>query len=100
MPSADVKAVEAALADLEALLGSRATTSEVQREHHSHGESYHLHAPPDIVCFPRSTAEVSEILKISARYRIPVIPFGAGTSVEGHVNAFRGGICNRSARNE
>ena len=90
--SVNVKIVEAALADLQALLGSRATTSEVQREHHSHGESYHLHAPPDIVCFPRSTAEVSEILKISARHQIPVIPFGAGTSVEGHVNALHGGI--------
>src|SRR5580698_1168064 len=90
--SVNVKIVEAALADLQALLGARATTSEVQREHHSHGESYHLPAPPDIVCFPRSTAEVSEILKISARHQIPVIPFGAGTSVEGHVNALHGGI--------
>jgi D-lactate dehydrogenase (cytochrome) len=90
--SVDAKALEAALADLQPLLGSRVTTSEVQREHHSHGESYHTHALPDIVCFPRSTAEVSEILKISARRQIPVIPFGAGTSVEGHVNALRGGI--------
>jgi D-lactate dehydrogenase (cytochrome) len=90
--SVNVKALEAALADLQPLLGSRVTTSDVQREHHSHGESYHLPAPPDIVCFPRNTAEVSEILKISARHLIPIIPFGAGTSVEGHVNALRGGI--------
>jgi D-lactate dehydrogenase (cytochrome) len=90
--SVNVKALEAALAELQPLLGSRVTTSEVQREHHSHGESYHLPAPPDIVCFPQNTAEVSEILKISARHQIPVIPFGAGTSVEGHVNALRGGI--------
>ncbi len=90
--SVNVKTLEAALADLQPLLGSRVTTSDVQREHHSHGESYHLPAPPDIVCFPRNTAEVSEILKISARHLIPVIPFGAGTSVEGHVNALRGGI--------
>ena len=85
-------AVEAALADLEPLLGSRVTTNAVEREHHSHGESYHLPALPDIVCFPQSTAEVSEIMKISARHQIPVVPFGAGTSVEGHVNALRGGI--------
>jgi D-lactate dehydrogenase (cytochrome) len=90
--SVNVKALEAALAELQPLLGSRVTTSDVQREHHSHGESYHVPAPPDIVCFPRDTAEVSEILKISARHQIPVIPFGAGTSVEGHVNALRGGI--------
>src|SRR5271155_229050 len=90
--SVNVKALEAALAELQPLLGSRVTTSDVQREHHSHGESYHLPAAPDIVCFPQNTAEVSEILKISARHQIPVIPFGAGTSVEGHVNALRGGI--------
>ncbi len=84
--------VEAAFFDLEALLGKRATRSEVQREHHSRGESHHLPAPPDIVCFPHSTEEVSEILKVSARHHLPVIPFGAGTSVEGHVHAIRGGI--------
>ena len=81
-----------AIADLQSLLGSRATTAVVQREHHSHGESYLPPGLPDVVCFPRSTNEVSEILKISARHRIPVIPFGAGTSVEGQVNAIRGGI--------
>src|SRR5271156_6110602 len=90
--SVNVKALEAALAELQPLLGSRVTTSDVQREHHSHGESYHLPAAPDIVCFPRDTAEVSEILKISARHQIPVVPFGAGTSVEGQVNATHGGL--------
>jgi D-lactate dehydrogenase (cytochrome) len=84
--------LEAAISDLQALLGSRATAASAQREHHSHGESYHPPALPDLVCFPRSTNEVSAILKISERYRIPVVPFGAGTSVEGQVNAIRGGI--------
>jgi D-lactate dehydrogenase (cytochrome) len=84
--------LEAAVSELQALLGSLATTAEVQREHHSHGESYLPPALPDVVCFPRSTHEVSEIVKISARHRIPVVPFGAGTSVEGQVNAIRGGI--------
>ena len=82
--------LEAAIADLKSLLESRATTSPAQREHHSHGESYLEPAAPDVVCFPRSTAEVSEIMKISARYCIPVVPFGAGTSVEGQVHAIRG----------
>ena len=90
--SVDAKVLEAALAELHSFLDSRASTSETQREHHSHGESYHTPAQPDIVCFPRSTEEVSEILKVSARHKIPIIPFGAGTSVEGHVNAIRGGI--------
>ena len=88
----DVKTLESALAELQPLLGSRVTTNVVQREHHSHGESYHPPALPDIVCFPKSTDEVSEIMKVSARHQIPVVPFGAGTSVEGHVNAVRGGI--------
>jgi D-lactate dehydrogenase (cytochrome) len=90
--SLNVADLEAAISDLQSLLGSRATTASVQREHHSHGESYLPPALPDVVCFPRSTNEVSEILKISTRHRISVVPFGAGTSVEGQVNAIRGGI--------
>lgn len=87
-----LQALEAAVFELKALLGARATTAAAVREHHSHGESYHPPAAPDVVCFPRATEEVSEILKISARYQVPVVPFGAGTSVEGHVHALRGGI--------
>jgi D-lactate dehydrogenase (cytochrome) len=92
VPKAGAKSVEAAFSDLEALLGKRVTRSDAQREHHSRGESHHAPAPPDIVCFPHSTDEVSEIVKVSARHQLPIIPFGAGTSVEGHVNAIRGGI--------
>ena len=84
--------IAAAIRDLQALLDRRATTAEVVREHHSHGESYHAAAAPDVVCFPHSTGEVSEILKISARHQVPVIPFGAGTSMEGQINAIHGGI--------
>ena len=89
---ADDKGLEAGVAELKSLLGTRATTASSQREHHSHGESYHAPAAPDVVCFPRNTMEVSEIMKISARHRLPVIAFGAGTSVEGQVHAIRGGI--------
>src|ERR1700689_3982804 len=84
--------LETALSELQTLLSSRVTTAVAQREHHSHGESYHTPALPDAVCFPHSTEEVSEIIKISAKCRVPVIPFGAGTSLEGQVNALRGGI--------
>src|SRR5437868_8172949 len=84
--------LQRAVQDLKTLLGSRATTATAVREHHSRGESYHAPAPPDVVCFPHTTGEVSEILKISAKYQIPVVPFGAGISVEGHVHAIRGGI--------
>jgi D-lactate dehydrogenase (cytochrome) len=77
---------------LKTLLGSRASDAASIREHHSHGESYHQPAAPDVVCFPASTSEVVEIVKISQRFQQPIVPFGAGTSLEGHVHAVHGGI--------
>jgi D-lactate dehydrogenase (cytochrome) len=85
-------AVEAAVAELKRLLDTRASDGAAVRDHHSHGESYHPPAAPDVVCFPTTTEEVVEIVRISARYQLPVVPFGAGTSLEGHVQALRGGI--------
>ena len=82
----------AAIAELKSLLGSRANDSDTVREHHSHGESYHRPAAPDIVCFPQSTDEVAAIVGVSARHGVPIVPFGAGTSLEAHVNALYGGI--------
>lgn len=84
--------LEKAINELRSLLGARTSTAMAVREHHSQGESYHAPAAPDAVCFPHTTEEVSEILKISAAHQVPVIPFGAGTSVEGHIHAIRGGI--------
>jgi len=84
--------IEAAWAELHGFLGDRVSVSEAMREHHSHGESTHPPGMPDLVCFPQSTEEVSRIVKVSARYGLPVVPFGAGTSLEGHVHAIRGGI--------
>jgi len=84
--------IDEAISELNSLLGRRATTAESVREHHSHGESYHPPALPDVVCFPHSTEEVSEVMKISARHQVPVIPFGGGTSMEAQVNAIHGGI--------
>jgi D-lactate dehydrogenase (cytochrome) len=85
--------MNAVVTELKALLGSRATDAAAIREHHSHGESYHAPAAPDIVCFPSTPEEVVEIVRISARHQVPIVPFGAGTSLEGHVHALRGGIC-------
>jgi D-lactate dehydrogenase (cytochrome) len=84
--------MSSAIAELKDLLGQRATDAASVRDHHSHGESYHPSALPDVVCFPASLDEVVAIVKISAQYGIPIVPFGAGTSLEGHVQALRGGI--------
>src|SRR5437879_2065260 len=92
MPNPAVAPAHAAADALKRLLGSRASDTAAVREHHSHGESYHAPSPPDIVCFPTSTEEVAEIVKISAAFGMPIVPFGAGTSLEGHVNAIHGGI--------
>jgi D-lactate dehydrogenase (cytochrome) len=81
-----------ALERLRSLLGDRVTDAVAVREHHSHGESYHAPAAPDLVCFPASTDEVVEIVRVSRDTGLPLIPFGAGTSLEGHVHAIRGGI--------
>ena len=77
---------------LKALLGDRISSAESVREHHSHGESWHPPGLPDLVAFPTSTGEVSGIVRICAEQRIPVIPFGMGSSLEGHVNALEGGV--------
>ena len=82
-----------AIAELRRLLGERATDAAAVLEQHGHGESYHPAAPPQVVCFPRTTEEVAAVVAISARFRLPVVPFGAGTSLEGHVHAIHGGIC-------
>jgi D-lactate dehydrogenase (cytochrome) len=81
-----------ALQQLRALLGDRVTDAVAVREHHSHGESYHAPAAPDLVCFPATTDEVVAIVRVSQDTGLPLIPFGAGTSLEGHVHAIRGGI--------
>jgi D-lactate dehydrogenase (cytochrome) len=82
-----------AIAELKALLGVRASDAAAVRDHHSHGESYHPAAAPDVVCFPKTTDHVSQIAGISRRFQVPLIAFGAGTSLEGHVHALTGGIC-------
>jgi D-lactate dehydrogenase (cytochrome) len=79
-------------ADLEGLLGERFSLSPAVRAQHGKDESYHASAPPDAVAFARSTAEVQAIVKACARHRVPVIAFGTGTSLEGHVAALQGGV--------
>ena len=78
--------------ELKALLGDRISTAAAVREHHGHDESYHHAALPDAVCFAHATEEVAEIVKICARHGAPIIPYGVGTSLEGHVIPADGGV--------
>jgi D-lactate dehydrogenase (cytochrome) len=73
--------------------GERAVTSRSMREQHSHGEGLADPALPDIVVFPHSNEEVAAIVRLCHVARVPVIAFGVGTSLEGHVAALYGGVC-------
>lgn len=79
--------------ELKALLHDRVVADETTRNEHGVGFSYHACTPPDWVVYPSSVEEISAIVKICAAHQIPVIPFGAGTSVEGHILALHGGVC-------
>jgi D-lactate dehydrogenase (cytochrome) len=87
-----VVSIEPLVADLRALLADRVSIAAAVRDHHSHGESYHRSHPPDVVVFPESTDEVAQTVNICARHGVPIVPFGAGTSLEGHVAALHGGV--------
>jgi len=87
------EAVTALTARLRSEYGDRALTTHAIREQHSHGEGLADAAMPDIVVFPHTNDEVASIMRICHAARIPVIAFGVGTSLEGHVAALYGGVC-------
>jgi len=78
--------------ELAAIPGAGLTTAAAVREHHSRGESHHAAAMPDAVVFPESNEAVQAIVRACAKHRCPVVAFGAGSSLEGHVNPVHGGI--------
>ena len=84
--------VATAIAILRQRFGDRVQTGEAIRRQHSHTLTWIASEPPDAVVWPTSTEEVAEIVRIAAAQQVPIIPFGAGTSLEGHVNAPFGGI--------
>jgi len=88
----DRKAVETVIAALAANFGNRLVTSRAVREQHGNTLTWVGNQPPDAVVFPQTTADVQQIVRLCAAERVPVIAFGAGTSLEGQVNAPRGGI--------
>ncbi len=85
-----VAQVRRALGDL--LGADRVLTGSDVLAQHAHDESFHPQAPPDAVVWPRSTEEAAAIVAVAAEHRIAIVPFGAGTSLEGHVAALAGGI--------
>ena len=73
-------------------LGERVSTAQAVRDHHARDESHHAPAPPDAVVFPESTEEVAAVAALCHAHRVPMIPFGAGSGLEGAVQAVRGGV--------
>lgn len=93
LPHPQPAALAAALAAISDLIGPRLSVADAVRQHHGRDESFHPTIPPDAVAFARSTEEVAGIVKICADHKVPVIAFGTGTSLEGHVAALAGGVC-------
>lgn len=81
------------LHNLKQLLGERFSNSDHDRQLHGKDESSLQPMPPDAVCFPLDTDEVTAIIKLCGQYHTPIIPFGSGSSLEGHVFAPHGGVC-------
>src|SRR5438309_6328896 len=88
----DPKSIEAAVRALTAKFGNRVVTSTAVREQHANTVTWVENQPPDAVVFPQSTEDIQDIVRICAAHRVPMIPFGTGTSLEGHVNAPFGGV--------
>ena len=89
-PSAEAR--QAALDAVSALLGARAVTARPLREHHAHGEGLPASGLPDLVAFAQTNEEVAHILAACHAHRVPVVPYGAGSSLEGQVAALHGGV--------
>ena len=84
--------IAAVIAEARKFLGERITTNTGLRDHHSHGQDTQPPVLPDAVAFIETTEEVSRLLAICHQHNVPVTPYGAGTSLEGHVTPVRGGI--------
>ena len=85
-------AVEALIQALAARFGNKVVTSQAVREQHGHTLTWLANAPPDAVLFAENTEDVVDAVRLCAAHDAPIVPFGAGTSLEGHVNALHGGL--------
>ena len=85
--------IQTAIDVLRQRFGDRLTTNQTIRDRHGTDESHHAPKSPDAVVFPQTTDEVIDIVNICREHRTPIVPFGVGTSLEGHIAALHGGIC-------
>jgi D-lactate dehydrogenase (cytochrome) len=93
LPDVAQRPVPQALIDaLKARFGANCSTAMAIRQHHGKDESSYDIPPPDAVVFAESTKDVADAVTLAAEYKVPVIPFGVGSSLEGHVLAVQGGI--------
>ena len=93
VPEIHQRDVPAALLDaLKARFGANCSTAMAVREQHGRDESSFAAPPPAAVVFAESTADVADAVKLASQYDTPVIPFGVGSSLEGHLLAVQGGI--------
>jgi len=90
--NASAPAIEQVIASIRGFLGERLSTAQAMREQHSRGEDTTPPTLPDAVAFVQTTDEISRIMALCHQHGVPVVPFGAGTSLEGHVNPVRGGV--------
>jgi len=88
----DPQALASTLERLAARFGNRLVTSQAVRDQHAHTMTWLPSQPPDAVVMAQETADIQDVVRICAQYRVPVIAFGTGTSLEGQVNAPAGGI--------
>ena len=84
--------VATAIAVLRQRFGDRLQTGEAIRRQHANTITWIPNQPPDAVIWVENQAEVSEVVRVARTHRVPIVPFGAGTSLEGHINAPRGGL--------
>jgi len=89
----DPQAAATVIAQLAAQFGNRLVTSQAVREQHANTTTWVVNQPADAVAFPQSTQDVQQIVRLCAAHDVPVIAFGTGTSLEGQINAPRGGVC-------
>jgi D-lactate dehydrogenase (cytochrome) len=85
-------AIRKVVSALTAAFGNRVVTSQAVRDQHGNTVTWIANQPPDAVVYPQNTEEVQQIVRICAENSVAMIPFGVGTSLEGHVNAPAGGV--------